>query len=207
VAAEDVACPIRRRRNTAAARSSSPATTDARCEPGRAKSRSTANRAKPRCIIVQQCAAWLPTTRIIPKLFINGDPGTTLTGDARESSRAWPGQTESTVPGPHFLQEDAGQQVGDAIASPATTHDTRPASASRSIVWRRPSAPDFTRPRPALGVPVRCGSGPLPIKEPIAANSRSFRDDRPRRLNDTATGSSARIVRKGASNGTSMIIG
>jgi hypothetical protein len=128
VAAEDVACPIRRRRNTAAARSSSPATTDARCEPGRAKSRSTANRAKPRCIIVQQCAAWLPTTGIIPKLFINGDPGTTLTGDARETCRAWPGQTEITVPGPHFLQQDAGQQIGDAIAA---RHNSRHTSRVR----------------------------------------------------------------------------
>jgi len=51
-----------------------------------------------------------------PKLFINADPGRLLTGRARELCRAWPNQTEITVPGKHYIQEDSPDQIGKAIA-------------------------------------------------------------------------------------------
>ena len=51
-----------------------------------------------------------------PKLFINADPGRLLTGRGRELCRAWPNQTEVTVPGKHYIQEDSPNQIGEAIA-------------------------------------------------------------------------------------------
>lgn len=65
--------------------------------------------------VVQDYSAWLARSPI-PKLFINADPGQVLTGPAREFCRTWPNQTEVTVPGRHFIQEDSGQQIGQAIA-------------------------------------------------------------------------------------------
>jgi haloalkane dehalogenase len=62
-------------------------------------------------------AQWLASTPGLPKLFINADPGTILTGAQREFCRSWPDQTEVTVPGLHFIQEDSGQQIGRAIAT------------------------------------------------------------------------------------------
>jgi haloalkane dehalogenase len=66
------------------------------------------------------CAAyadWLATTPGLPKLFVNADPGTILIGAQREFCRTWPDQTEITVPGLHFIQEDSGSQIGKAIAA------------------------------------------------------------------------------------------
>ncbi len=65
--------------------------------------------------IVQAYADWLSSSDV-PKLFINGDPGTILIGDQREFARSWPNQTEVTVPGLHFLQEDSPHEIGEAIA-------------------------------------------------------------------------------------------
>lgn len=62
-------------------------------------------------------AAWLPTTDGLKKLFINADPGTILIGEQREFCRTWPNQTEVTVPGLHFIQEDSGAAIGQAIAA------------------------------------------------------------------------------------------
>jgi haloalkane dehalogenase len=55
-------------------------------------------------------------TNDVPKLLINGDPGTILTGDLLEFCRAWRNQEEVTVPGKHFLQEDSPHEIGQAIA-------------------------------------------------------------------------------------------
>jgi haloalkane dehalogenase len=52
----------------------------------------------------------------VPKLFINADPDAILTGRARKFCRSWPNQTEVTVPGLHFPQEDSPDEVGAAIA-------------------------------------------------------------------------------------------
>jgi haloalkane dehalogenase len=53
----------------------------------------------------------------IPKLFINADPGSILVGRQREFCRSWPNQTEVTVKGLHFLQEDSPMEIGQAVAS------------------------------------------------------------------------------------------
>ena len=52
----------------------------------------------------------------VPKLFVNADPGSILVGRAREVCRGWPNQTEVTVPGLHFIQEDSADLVGTALA-------------------------------------------------------------------------------------------
>lgn len=52
----------------------------------------------------------------IPKLFINADPGSILTGAARDFCRSWPNQQEVTVKGLHFVQEDSPVEIGQAVA-------------------------------------------------------------------------------------------
>lgn len=66
--------------------------------------------------IVQSYADWLVTADL-PKLFVNADPGSILTGPQREFARSWPNQTEVTVSGTHFIQEDSPDEIGEAIAS------------------------------------------------------------------------------------------
>jgi len=65
--------------------------------------------------VVEDYAAWLATSNM-PKLFINAEPGSILTGRQRELCRAWPNQTEVTVKGLHFLQEDSPDEIGRAVA-------------------------------------------------------------------------------------------
>ena len=66
--------------------------------------------------IVEAYAAWLAASPV-PKLFVNADPGTILTGSPRESCRAWPNQEEVTVRGAHFIQEDSPDEIGRALAA------------------------------------------------------------------------------------------
>ena len=66
--------------------------------------------------IVEANASWMAGPEI-PKLFINADPGAILVGRQREVCRGWENQTEVTVPGVHFVQEDSGEAIGRAIAS------------------------------------------------------------------------------------------
>lgn len=65
--------------------------------------------------LVQAYADFMATSDI-PKLFINAEPGSILTGRPREFCRGWPNQTEVTVKGLHFIQEDSPDQIGQAIA-------------------------------------------------------------------------------------------
>ena len=65
--------------------------------------------------IVGNYAVWLRQSPI-PKLFVNANPGAILVGEQREFCRTWPNQTEVTVPGIHFVQEDAPDEIGQAIA-------------------------------------------------------------------------------------------
>ena len=51
-----------------------------------------------------------------PKLFINAEPGSILVGRQREVCRAWRNQTEITVAGRHFVQEDSPHEIGAAVA-------------------------------------------------------------------------------------------
>ena len=55
-------------------------------------------------------------TSTIPKLFINADPGSILTGRPREYCRTWSNQEEVTVRGLHFIQEDSPDQICDALS-------------------------------------------------------------------------------------------
>ena len=66
--------------------------------------------------VVQNYSEWL-TSSDLPKLFINADPGSILIGNQREFCRSWPNQTEVTVKGLHFLQEDSPDEIGKAISS------------------------------------------------------------------------------------------
>ena len=66
--------------------------------------------------VVERYGAFMASSEI-PKLFINADPGSILTGPQREFCRTWPNQTEVTVPGLHFIQEDSGPEIGAHIAS------------------------------------------------------------------------------------------
>jgi haloalkane dehalogenase len=59
---------------------------------------------------------WLSQSTV-PKLFVNGDPGGALIGASREFCRSWPEQTEVTVRGLHFLQEDSPDELGQAVAT------------------------------------------------------------------------------------------
>ncbi len=65
--------------------------------------------------IVQSYADWLAGADL-PKLFINADPGSILTGPQRDFCRSWPNQTEVTVAGTHFIQEDSPDEIGQAIS-------------------------------------------------------------------------------------------
>jgi haloalkane dehalogenase len=65
--------------------------------------------------VVEDYSAWLATSGM-PKLFINADPGSILVGRQREVCRAWPNQSEVTVKGLHFLQEDSPDEIGQAVA-------------------------------------------------------------------------------------------
>ncbi len=64
--------------------------------------------------VVQDYSEWLAASEF-PKLFVNADPGTILTGGQREFCRTWPNQTEVTVPGIHFIQEDSAEAIGTAL--------------------------------------------------------------------------------------------
>jgi len=66
--------------------------------------------------IIRDYADWLPTSEI-PKLFINADPGMILVGRRRAFCRTWRNQTEITVKGRHFVQEDSPVMTGTAIAN------------------------------------------------------------------------------------------
>lgn len=61
-------------------------------------------------------AAWLQRT-LLPKLFIRAEPGAILRGPALEFARSFPNQTEVTVEGRHFIQEQSPDAIGEAIAA------------------------------------------------------------------------------------------
>jgi len=66
--------------------------------------------------VVEDYSKWLATSPV-PKLFVNAEPGTILTGRQRELCRTWPNQTEVTVKGLHFIQEDSPDEIGAAVAA------------------------------------------------------------------------------------------
>jgi haloalkane dehalogenase len=66
--------------------------------------------------IVRAYGEWLGASPV-PKLFVNAEPGVILTGGQREFCRSWPNQTEVTVRGSHFIQEDSPDEIGQAVAA------------------------------------------------------------------------------------------
>lgn len=71
--------------------------------------------------IVSDYAQWM-TENEMPKLFVNAEPGAILIGVVREFCRGWKNQTEVTVPGSHFIQEDSGPAIGRAVAAWMKAH-------------------------------------------------------------------------------------
>jgi haloalkane dehalogenase len=65
---------------------------------------------------VEEYGAWLSQSDV-PKLFIKGEPGALIRGRALDFVRTWPNQTEVSVPGVHFIQEDSADEIGAAVAS------------------------------------------------------------------------------------------
>ena len=61
--------------------------------------------------IVDDYGRWLSTSSL-PKLFVNAEPGAILVGEQREFCRRWSNQTEVTVAGIHFIQEDSADEIG-----------------------------------------------------------------------------------------------
>ena len=66
--------------------------------------------------VVENYSNWLSSSDL-PKLFINADPGSILTGKQREFCRSWPNQEEVTVKGTHFIQEDSPDEIGKAVSN------------------------------------------------------------------------------------------
>ena len=66
--------------------------------------------------IVEDSARWLSTSSL-PKLFVNAEPGSILVGRQRAFCRSWPNQTEVTIKGLHFVQEDSPSEIGAAVAA------------------------------------------------------------------------------------------
>jgi len=65
--------------------------------------------------IVEDYSQWMAQNDV-PKLFVNAEPGAILVGAPRAFCRSWKNQTEVTVPGSHFIQEDSGPAIGRAVA-------------------------------------------------------------------------------------------
>jgi haloalkane dehalogenase len=64
--------------------------------------------------IMDAYAGWLAETPV-PKLLVVGDPGGLIHGELLDFCRTFSNQREVTVPGIHFLQEDAPHEIGAAI--------------------------------------------------------------------------------------------
>jgi haloalkane dehalogenase len=65
--------------------------------------------------VVNDYGSWLKESNV-PKLWIHGDPGAVESESVRAVCRTWPNQTELTVKGVHFIQEDSPHEIGEAVA-------------------------------------------------------------------------------------------
>jgi len=71
--------------------------------------------------IVEDYATWLARSPV-PKLFVNAEPGSILTGAQRQFCRTWPNQREVSVRGTHFIQEDSPDEIGAAVVDFLARH-------------------------------------------------------------------------------------
>ena len=67
--------------------------------------------------LVEEYGAFMEGSTGLRKLFINAEPGSILVGPQREYCRSWPNQSEVTVKGNHFIQEDSPEEIGQAVAA------------------------------------------------------------------------------------------
>ena len=65
--------------------------------------------------IITAYGEWLSQSPL-PKLYIQGEPGS-MPQSERAFCRTWPAQSEITIRGIHFLQEDAPDEIGVALAT------------------------------------------------------------------------------------------
>jgi len=65
--------------------------------------------------VVTEYGNWLKQSPV-PKLWIQANPGAVANDSLRKFCSTWPNQTEITVKGKHFLQEDSPAEIGQAIA-------------------------------------------------------------------------------------------
>ena len=65
--------------------------------------------------MVSRYSEWM-SSNDIPKLFVNAEPGSAISGARRDFCRSWHNQTEVMVAGLHFIQEDAPVEIGQAVA-------------------------------------------------------------------------------------------
>jgi haloalkane dehalogenase len=66
--------------------------------------------------MVTQYGGWLSNSKI-PKLFFPAEPGSIVVGRSLDFCRTFLNQREVKVPGIHFVQEDAPDQIGAALAA------------------------------------------------------------------------------------------
>lgn len=67
--------------------------------------------------IVAAYADWLATSNV-PKLFLKAEPGLLVAKGANlDFARSLPAQTEVTIAGVHYVQEDSPDEIGQAVAS------------------------------------------------------------------------------------------
>jgi len=71
--------------------------------------------------IAADYSKWMAENEL-PKLFVNAEPGAILIGAVRDFCRIWKNQTEVTVLGSHFIQEDSGPAIGRAVAAWMKAH-------------------------------------------------------------------------------------
>src|SRR5215472_10582451 len=82
--------------------------------------------------IVTAYAEWLKTSSV-PKLFLQAEPGGILSaGPDIGFAHSLPAQTQVTVAGVHYVQEDSPHEIGQAIASWMGTSGRRKPSAAPS---------------------------------------------------------------------------
>ena len=65
--------------------------------------------------VIAAYSQWLERAEV-PKLFVNAVPGAIMNDRVREYVRTWPNQTEITVAGSHYVQEDSPREIGGALA-------------------------------------------------------------------------------------------
>jgi len=67
--------------------------------------------------VIAGYAEWLPGTENIPKLWFDVSEGVLVAGARREFAASLPNQKTVRVEGRHFVQEDAPDEIGTAIAA------------------------------------------------------------------------------------------